>query len=98
MTTEERKAFLYGLIRNLIDYCSPVFVKIPASLQIKLNRIQRRAQKIICDNETCSTFDDLLSRRERLSLKLFAVIIEIFYADCIPTTGAYLGNLASRAN
>ena len=60
-------------IRSLLEYCSPAFVKLPAKLSLKLQRIDNRAHRIIYgENEfkcTCEK-EYLKKRRTNQSVKL----------------------------
>jgi len=72
-TTKEDMISVYNLlIRSVIEYCCPLFVGLELNLQLKLNRLQKRAHKIICGyscTDTC--LEDLVKRRKAQSLSLF---------------------------
>ena len=63
-------------IRSLLEYSSPAFGSTPDSLNHKLERVQRRCHRIICNLERgekcdCGEFEELTSRRKRAMVKLF---------------------------
>ena len=60
-------------IRSLLEYACPVFVGLSPTLSERLNRIVRRAHRIMAHNEDFECHcEDLRTRRDRLALKLFA--------------------------
>ena len=69
----------YAVIRSVMEYACPAFVSLPKALDAKLNRIQRRILKLICDGDisfsqsvkVCSVKE----RREILSKKLFQKVL-----------------------
>ena len=69
------KDFLLGvyfaIVRNLVEYCSPLLVGINTKLSAKLDQIQRRAHRIICDqNCDCDRLPPLVHRRCSAAKKL----------------------------
>ena len=62
----------YCCIRSILEYASPVFVGIRAELGNKLERVQKRAHKIICGDTCadCSFFPSLGNRREEAGRNL----------------------------
>ena len=75
MGKNELLAMYNGLVRNILEYGSPVFVASTKSYQMKLDQIQRRAHRIICGKQSCQCMEDLTERKDRASLKLFNKII-----------------------
>ena len=75
LTKKSLKLIYNGLIRSILEYCSPAFGDLPKGLCEKLNRIQSRCHRLICGSETsecdCDLFSDLSERREKACLKLF---------------------------
>ena len=67
-----------ALIRSVLDYCSPVFVSLNVSLSKKLERIDKRAHRIIFrqdEQRTCACGrGNIRERRIQMSLKLFQKI------------------------
>ena len=61
-----------GLIRSVLEYCSPVFVGLGANNSQKLENIQSRAHRIICGPSCdCNKFVSLAKRRIAAATKLF---------------------------
>ena len=65
----------YMYIRSVLEYCCPVFVKLNSCLSNKLEKVDRRAHRIIFKEDkdlkcTCNK-DNIRKRREIMSLKLF---------------------------
>ena len=63
----------YGLIRSVIEYVSPLFIGMLSKNQETVDRIQRRAHRIVCKNCHqchCNFFPSLKSRREQAAIKL----------------------------
>lgn len=59
-----------GLILSIMDYCSPLMIGLLNKDMQKLERIQRRAHRIICgDDCCCSLFPDLQNRRKLAAIK-----------------------------
>ena len=68
-----------ALIRSLFDYCSPVFVNLPAKLSKQIQRVEKRAHRLMHGEDTvgCAcAFDGFVERRKVLSLKLFTDILK----------------------
>lgn len=67
-----------ALIRSICDYCCPVFVNLPQKLVKSLQRIEKRAHKIIYgDSRRCSCgLDGFVTRREALSKEVFLKILK----------------------
>ena len=60
-------------IRNLLEYACPVFVGLPPTLSERLNRVVRRAHRIIANNQDFECHcEDLKSRRNKFALKLLS--------------------------
>lgn len=64
---------IYGaLLRSLVEYCCPVFAAISKRNSVLLDRLQRRAHRIICGMDCSdSCLEDLSTRRLRQSISLF---------------------------
>ena len=60
-----------GLIRSIIEYCSPLFVSLNCKNSKKLNKIHNRAHKIVCGSANCNLFSPLHDRRIAAAVKLF---------------------------
>ena len=55
-------------ILSILLYASPVFCKLPILVSCKLDRLRKRAHRIICDNEcTCSILPDISTFRDKLA-------------------------------
>jgi hypothetical protein len=78
VTPEDLHKIHNAYIRSILDYCSPVFVKLNRRLSEKLQRIDNRAHRIIFNQDTLRTCtcskDNVRTRRELMSLKLFKKI------------------------
>ena len=61
-----------GLIRCILEYCSPLMVGMLGRDASILDRIQRRAHRLICGEscDDCDFFPDLRSRRTSAAVKL----------------------------
>ncbi len=70
-----------GLIRSVLEYSSPLFVGMPAYLKIRLQRLQNRVHRIVCNFSItdppceCTRFPDLDERRLHQSVVLFNSIL-----------------------
>jgi len=65
----------YGFIDSIMSYCSSLFVNLPQYLSLKLDKIHKRAQKIIFDGRTDKDKPVKPStRRHILAMKLFTKI------------------------
>lgn len=65
------KSVYYGLILSVMEYCSPLFVDLSARNRNLLQKLQRRAQRIICsDQHQFEVFPDLLYRRQTAAIHL----------------------------
>ena len=79
VSPDEMRAIYFLLIRSLFEYCSPVFVHLPATLEKKLARFQNRLHKLICSipkdcratDCDCNAFPDLTQRRLDAAFRLF---------------------------
>ena len=63
----------YTLIRSLLEYAAPIFLSLPQHIVSSLDKLQRRAHRIICGygiDCTCE-IDNLTFRRSATALKLF---------------------------
>ena len=65
-------------VRSVLEYAAPLFVKLQAQQQDSIERIQRRAHKIICGDSdcNCSSFIPLNYRRLMLGMRLFRTLIK----------------------
>lgn len=74
VTLRELRQLYNATIRSLIEYACPVFVQLPRSLQLKLERIQKRACRLIDDagEVECETLE---VRRAKLSKRLFIKLL-----------------------
>lgn len=64
-----------ALILSIIEYCSPLMVGMLANDELILNRIQRRAHRLICGSDCeCERFCDLKQRRNSAAIKLLLTI------------------------
>ena len=85
-----------GLIRSLLEYCSPLFVALNSSNCCKLESIQNRAHKIIHGKScNCHTFKSLYSRRISAAVKLFlncAKNHDNVLFSIVPSTSRYRTN------
>ena len=61
-----------SLLRSILEYCSPLFIGMPSGMAHDLEKLQRRAHRVICGS-TCEDgcLDSLGSRRERRAKDLF---------------------------
>jgi hypothetical protein len=65
-------AVYHALIRSLLEYGCPLFFGLCATTSDRLNKIQKRALNIInYNNSHIVSSADLVSRREKLAMKLF---------------------------
>ena len=73
VTQDELHQVYIALVRSVADYCCPVFVRIPFNLNRKLQRLERRAHRLIFGNERkCACdLDGFVLRRRDLSGNLF---------------------------
>ena len=63
-------------VRNILEYAAPLLIGMNRSLEIDMERIQKRAHIIICGLHCrCSSFVPLSYRRNILSYKLFLSLI-----------------------
>lgn len=54
----------FGVVRSILEYASPVFIGMLQQDSVKLERVQRRAHRIICgENCNCSVLSLLSDRR-----------------------------------
>lgn len=62
-----------ALVRSLFDYCCPVFTKLPKKLTQRVQRIEKRAHRLIFGkNITCACdLDGFVKRRQNIAKKLF---------------------------
>ena len=67
----ELRALYCATVRSILEYASPVFINLSASLHKKLTRIQKRAHKIICGDYKCRCLEDLAARRDCAAARLF---------------------------
>lgn len=59
-------------VRSLLEYGSPLLVSLNSLNSSRLDAIQKRAHVIVCGHHcSCSLFEDLSSRRFKISKKLF---------------------------
>ena len=67
----ELKLIYHGLIRSVLEYCSPVFVGLFAKDESVLASVQKRAHRIICGPTcNCNDFPSLKLRRCAASVKV----------------------------
>ena len=71
---DELKLIYGALIRSLVEYASPCFVGLPNNLEKKLEKIERRAHKIINVDRNTDVSFEVKQRREAASKKLFLTI------------------------
>ena len=65
----------HALIRSLMEYCAPLFVSLSARNTNLFRKMQRRAHRIICDQEClCEILQDLSNRRQSAAIKLLRKI------------------------
>ena len=70
-------AIYHGLILSLLEYCSPVMIGMMTKDEYVLDRIQRRAHRVICGKDcNCDCLPNLRSRREAAAIKLLNRIAE----------------------
>lgn len=75
VTPEDLHKIYIAYIRSILDYCAPVFVKLPNKLAKRLQAIDKRAHRIIFhDNDRTCECISIGQRREFLSLKLLGKI------------------------
>ena len=66
----------FALIRSVLEYAAPIFMALPKNISEKIERIQRRAHRIICgDHCTNCSLPTLADRRVILGTRLFNKII-----------------------
>ena len=80
LTKPELHQVYNSTTRSLMDYCSPVFVKLPKILMEKLEKVDKRAHRIIfgelkTDDWHCKQ-NNVEKRRLSASLKLFLKSVE----------------------
>lgn len=72
LDTNELFAVYCSLLRPLLEYCSPLFIGMNSSISKRLERLQKRAHRIICGSRCgCSRFQSIQSRREIQAKALF---------------------------
>jgi len=76
METESLTVVYYGVVRSIIEYCSPAFGKLPENLGRMLDKLQNRCHRLICSVPHssqchCSRFPSLSTRRKHMATKLF---------------------------
>jgi len=81
-----------NFVLSLLEYCAPLFLGISSENSSKLERVQRRAHKIICGLEcSCDQFPPLSERRKHLALKCFLAmqqddnILNRLFPDFLPS-------------
>ena len=78
-SNQELHEVYIAVIRSLSDYCCQAFPNLPSKLTKSLQRIEKRAHKIIRDgdisNDCDCDLDGFVKRRERFCRKLFLKIL-----------------------
>ena len=66
----------HGLILSVMEYCSPLLIGMHVKDEDVLEKIQRRAHRIICGDSRCScgNFPNLHERRKKATLNLLSKI------------------------
>ena len=77
VSTHELHQVYIALIRSLCDYCCPVFVNLPQTLVKRIQKIEKRAHKIVYgDSMDCAcVLDGCVARRFDLSKEFFLKIL-----------------------
>ena len=71
VTPQDLHQVYIAFIRSILDYCSPVFVKLPNCQAKRLESIDKRAHRIIFhDRERTCSCGSIRNRRELMSLRL----------------------------
>ncbi len=61
-----------GYIRSVLEYCGPIFIGASKRNQTLLDKVQRRAHRIVCGKSCiCNSFQSLEERRQSQALKCF---------------------------
>ena len=60
-----------ALVRSILEYCSPLFVGLNGKNSDLLEKVQRRAHKIICNSNCQSNFQSISDRRSTSATNLF---------------------------
>lgn len=69
---EELIAVYSSLLRSLLEYCSPLFIGISKDTSKQLEKLQKRAHKIICGRGcNCQRFSTISERREIQATALY---------------------------
>jgi hypothetical protein len=78
VSSEELHSIYLAVISSIFDYCCPAFIKLPDKLNKRIQRIEKRAHRIIYgDNVKCNcALDGSIVRRETLSMDLFNRILK----------------------
>ena len=72
MPTSKLRQVYYCIIRQMLEYACMVFTNLTLVNKNRLNQIQIRAHKIICNmNCTCTSLESLDDRRIRRSIRFF---------------------------
>ena len=90
-TPEELHQVYVTTVRSVFDYACTVFIGLDTGLSKRLQRIDKRAHRIMFyDKSICSCdIDSLKKRRELLSLKMFHEILRTkdhILRDLLPTS------------
>ena len=78
VSKEELHEVYIALIRSLLEYCSPAFIKLNTKLSKRLQRIENRAHRIIYgENKTCECGrNNLEERRFSLGKRLLQTMLQ----------------------
>jgi hypothetical protein len=76
LSPERLRVVYFSLVRSILEYCAPLFVKMSANDSARLERVQRRFHRIMHGNDCRKNcLPSLQERRVALSLKLLAKIL-----------------------
>ena len=78
LTRKDLASVYKGLVLSIIEYCSPLLVGMSITNRNVLNKLQRRAHNIVCDDKcSCDIFEDLTCRRNRATVEFLAKICRL---------------------
>ena len=72
MPKEDLRLIYQAIIRSLMEYCSPLFVKLSVRNSTLLDKLQKRSHRIICHQDCkCDLLEDLRLRRRHAAITFF---------------------------
>jgi hypothetical protein len=94
LSTKELCMVYYACVRSVLEYSSEVFVGLNSKNCNRMERVNKRAHRIICGESCkCALFPPLSVRRETKAQKTFLSfeqsdhILHYLFPDCLPRSG-----------